>query len=230
MSEYPPVTIVMTTWFNTIERQLVAQDTLESWNKKLRYDGELHLHIADDGSDGSLPAWFPEQIWTVGDITYSKQHRKGVGSSLNKGFKKAFERSPIVLYMVDDWRLLESFDITPWVYLLQQREDVGIVRLGPPHPHLMGTIEPMTELWQGWALRLARHGLVVGHRPELFHQRMLDYYGWFDEKVNAQECERLYSVRWAADEDGPDIVLALPHPWYHIDQTELPSTSGVEPC
>lgn len=220
-----PVTIVCTTWFVHPERVKVAEETLLSWQQNLHYDGDIILHIADDGSDLS---WEPEKIWD-GPTTYSRQERQGVGASLNAGFKKAFATSPYVLYMVDDWSLEQPFDISPWVYLLQQREDVGIVRLGPPHPHLLGRIEPMTELWQGWALRLDRHGLVVGHRPELFHQRMIASVGWFDEKVNAQECERLYSVRWAAKQDSPDIVLALPHPWYHIDQADLPSTSHITP-
>lgn len=222
-----PVTIVMTTWFVHQERVHVAYDALFSWWENLLYEGKILYHVADDGSQLEFD---PTKVVDKDLVTYSRQERQGVGASLNKGFAKAFETSPYVLYMVDDWTLEQPFDITPWVYLLQQREDVGIVRLGPPHPHLFGKIEPMTELWQGWALRLDRHGLVVGHRPEIFHKRMIDSVGWFDEKVNAQECERLYSVRWAAKPDSPDIVLALPHPWYHIDQAELPSTSGVEPC
>jgi glycosyltransferase involved in cell wall biosynthesis len=222
-----PVTIVMTTWFVHPERVRVAEQTLKSWNDKLIYEGNIHLHVADDGSELE---WKPESFWKRSDITYSRQERHGVGASLNRGFKQAYETSPYVLYMVDDWRLNTPFDITPWVHVLKTRHDVGIVRLGPPHPHLFGRIEPITELWQGWALRLDRHGLVVGHRPEIFHKRMTNYYGWFDERINAQECERLYSVRWAADSNGPDIVLALPHPWFHIDQADLPSTSGVEPC
>lgn len=223
--EYPSITIVMTTWFTQTQRIEVALEALNSWKNYLIYAEELRLHVADDGS---ALDWNPEKVWD-GKITRSRQERLGVGASLNAGFKQAFKTSPLVLYAVDDWQLTEPFDITPWVRLLLEREDVGIVRLGPPHPHLKGTILPYTEEWQGWALRLDRYGLAVGHRPELFHQRMLDYYGLFDERVNAQECERLYSVRWAADERGPDIVMALPHPWFHYDLSVLPSTSHIEP-
>lgn len=228
--KYPPVTIVMTTWFVHPERVRVARVTLKSWIKHLRYDGIINLHIADDGSELKFnidDIWFPSTSW--GAITHSRQERRGVGASLNKGFSNAFETSPYVLYMVDDWRLDQSFDITPWVYLLQQREDVGIVRLGPPHPHLRGVIMPYTELWQGWALKLDRYGLTVGDRPMLIHKRWIDYYGWRTEDVNAQECERLESVKYADMPDGPDIVFALYHPWFHIDQSELPSTSHIDP-
>lgn len=225
-----PVTIVMTTYFIHPERVDVAKNALLSWQQNIVYNGPIHLHVADDGSDPDLlTALHYNKLWKRGRVTFTDQYRGGVGTSLNRGFSQGFSVSPYVMYLVDDWSLEEKFDIEPWMYLLQQREDVGIVRLGPPHPHLYGKIEPMTELWQGWALRLDRHGLVVGHRPEIFHQRMFEYYGKFDEKVNAQECERMYSVRWAADPKGPDIVLALPHPWFHIDQADLPSTSHITP-
>lgn len=223
--EYPPVTIVMTTWFTTEQRIKVAIDTLRSWVKYLKYEGELCLVVSDDGS---IIDWEPERVWK-GRIDYTRQERRGVGASLNAGMKIAFERSPIFCYLVDDWALLEPFDMTPWVYMLLKYEDIGIVRFGPPHPHLFGKIEPISDLWQGWALRLERHGLCIGHRPEIFHRRMIDAVGLFDEMESAQECERLYSVRWAENKVAPDIVLALLHPFWHIDQSVLPSTSGIDP-
>lgn len=212
----------MTTWFVDKQRKEIAEKALESWENNL-IGGPIHLHIADDGS---LLDWkFKSSKWIT---TYSRQERRGIGASLNVGFKQAFEFSPVVLYMVDDWILEEPLDIKPWVQLLEERNDVGIVRLGPPHPFLRGEIMPYTTNWQGWALRLERYGLSVGHRPELFHRRYIDAYGWFDEDVNAQECERLASVRYA-EMPGPDIVYALPHPWYHYHLDVLPSTSHIDP-
>lgn len=224
MTDLPDVTIVMTTWITDELRLRIVKETLHSWVDSLFYRGKLRLHVADDGS---TIEWNPEEIWPY-EISYSSQERKGVGASLNAGFKKAFEVSPLVLYAVDDWRLLEPFDITPWCVVLLNKEDVGIVRLGPPHPFLRGEIETLTTEWQGWGLRLDRYGLVVGHRPEIFHKRMIDAYGWFDEGVNAQECERLYTVRYA-NQPGPDIVLALPHPWFHYHLDVVPSLSGITP-
>lgn len=220
-----PITIVMTTWFTTKQRIKVAQDTLKSWVKNMQYDGELRLHIADDGSTLS---WEPERYWK-GVISYSRQERHGVGASLNAGFRAAYEASPLVFYGVDDWRLDEPFDLTPWAHLLLTKENAGLVRFGPPHPYLRGTIMPYTELWQGWALILERYGLTVGHRPELFHKRFTDYYGMWDENTNAQECERLASVRYADMPNGPEILYALPHPWFHFHLDVLPSTSHIDP-
>jgi len=226
----------MTTCFFDERREQIAYETLASWAENLKYNSTIYLHVADDGGPikpdiekmGRIINKTPNSFMSR-KITYSEQKAQGVGASLNAGFRKAYELSPIVLYLVDDWKLEQPFDISPWVYLLEKREDIGCVRLGPPHPHLSGSIEPMTELWQGWALRLNRYGLSIGHRPELFHKRMTDYYGWYEEGTNAQEVERLYSVKWAADENGPGIAYALYHPWFHIDQKDLPSTSHIEP-
>lgn len=228
-----PITIIMTVWFVDEQRKQLAEDTLKSWSDYLFYEGDINLHVADDGS--TLP-WKVKTAYQLGfparrrmHITYSRQERHGVGASLNAGFKKAFETSPIVLYMVDDWQLTERFDITPWVQLLEEREDVGIVRLGPPHPYLRGEIMPYTSNWQGWAMKLDRYGLTVGDRPMLVHKRWTDYYGWRTEDINAQECERLASVKYAEFPNGPDIVYALPHPWFHYHLDTVPSTSHIEP-
>jgi len=222
----------MTTYFPDQQRKEVAEETLASWQKYLQYTGKLNLHVADDGSNISL-SWYPENVYQCGypkarkmKVTHSRQEQRGVGASLNAGFRQAFKLSPYVMYMVDDWALTEPFDISPWVRLLQERDDIGMVRLGPPHPGLTGRIEMFTDDWQGWGLRLDRHSFAFGHRPAIYYKRLIDYYGWFDENVSALECERMYAERWAADKSGPDIVLALPHPFIHLESESL---SSLEP-
>lgn len=222
--DFPPITIVMTTWFRDEQRKEVAEDTLRSWVKYMRYDGELRLHVADDGS---TVEWEPELIFWRGPVTRSRQERHGLGASLNRGFAQALETSPLVFYCGgDDWKLTQPFDLTPWAQVLLEQDHVGIVRLGMPSPFLRGEVVIYGENWQGWGLKLEPYGLCTGFRPELFHQRMIDYYGWFAENINALECERLYNVKWAAD-PALQVVLALPHPWYHSQ--EVPSLSSIEP-
>jgi len=221
----PPITIVTTTYLVNDVRLRTAISTINSWERYLEYSEFIYLHVSDDGSDDDRVSTLFDAINFVEDVTYSEQSRQGVGSSLNKGFKKAFETSPLVLYAVDDWKLLHDFNITPWAQLLMEREDVGMVRLGPPHPFTSGKVEMFTDNWQGWGLRLNREGFAFGHRPALYHRRMIDAYGWFKEGCNALECERLYNEKFLHSA-GPDIVLALPHPWQHIDSIEL---SSLEP-
>lgn len=238
MTDRPPITIVVTTYTPPGEdgahRRNATLSAWQSWREHLKYKGELRVHIADDGSElvDYTESWWKQTnrrypLCELGNLTYSRQERWGVGASLNAGFREAHKASPLTLYAVDDWGLRSQFDLTPWAELLTQREDIGAVRLGPPHPFLAGIIEhrnrpPGEGLSDGqWYLRLNRngglkviHGMAFSHRPALFHKRLTDAYGPFDEDISALECEQLYNERFCAAA-GPDIVLALPTPWEH---------------
>lgn len=228
--KYPPVTIVMTVFFpeppeEGMKRVDVAIRARESWDEYLHYDGELNLHVADDGSRYGKTLLF--EPFRGHSTTITHQTRHGVGASLNAGFDIGFKRSPIVLAMMDDWALTQPFDITPWVYLLLTKQTVGMVRLGPPHPSNTGRIFPMSELWQGWGMLLDFQGFAFAHRPALYHKRLIDFYGRFKEDCSAIECEKHYSNivngYGGIQPPGscPEIVLALPHPWKHLESMEL---------
>lgn len=248
---YPPIGIVLTTYnpggvggdlrFQSLKK------TLKSWESNLQYEGILRLHIAEDQLRETKypdPTPFSYGLANLQDFrwreqipTFSNQDRKGVGASLNTGFRAIWDVTPnaLILYAVDDWALTEPFNLTPWARLLLEREDVGMVRLGPPHPNLSGTVEIFTNEWQGWGLRLARHHYAFGHRPALYHRRMIDAYGWFKEDCSALECEQLYNEKFCESKVksvGPDIVLALQHPWRHLDSVELadidPSVESIK--
>lgn len=203
---------------------------LQSWQESLEYSKQLFVHLADDGSPdpqylqairGTLlaPLQFPP--WDTVGVSESRQERRGVGASLNRGFEKAFAQGEVAAYFVDDWCLDRWLNITPWVELLEENEDVGMVRISPPHPHLTGHVR-MFE--QGWALQLDRHHFAFAHRPALYHRRFYEAYGPFAEGVSAHECERLYNENFAR-RPGPEIVYALPdffkpqYP-YHVGRIE----------
>lgn len=222
MSSMDDVVIIMTTWFPNDERgdrkHRAAIEALLSWHHRLRFDGGLYLVIEDDGSSRERLEVFTKEanqiLNTRGSISgweVESFGRLGVGASLNRGFKL---ESDVFLYMVDDWAIstdYDEFNITTWVELLQNNPDVCMVRLGPPHPNTHGDIMMYPE---GWALKLDRYAFAFGHRPALYHRRMVDTYGLFDEGSSALECERLYNENFARMV-GPDIVLALPSPFYH---------------
>src|SRR5574341_1472020 len=155
-------------------------------------------------------------------ITLTQQNRKGVGASLNAGFRYAFETSPLVFIGMDDCSLVGEFDLTPWARLLMLREDVGVVRLGPPHPNMRGCVEAFTEDLQSWGLRLDRYGFIAGHRPSLYHKRFYDYYGTFKEGCSSLECEDEYNLK-VCSHKGPDVIMALPVKFEHIDTCSLSS-------
>jgi hypothetical protein len=222
LDKYPPVTIVMTIYFpegiDGVQRRHTAYQTLDSWDDNLEYSGPLHLHIADDGSYCHFnPYW--------ARVTESRQERHGVGASLNAGIRKAFETSDLVFHAVDDWILKKPFDLDPWVQVLIEREDIGLVRLGPPHPNIQGRVIPVSDNYQGWGLLLDRVYYAFATRPFLMHKRFIDAYGWFEEDTSAVECERLYNEHFCRS-TGPDIIYALPHYWIHSGPTSM---SEIEP-
>ena len=230
MTTLPPITITITTYASDdlqgVQRTKAARQAWRSWATYLRYDGELRVHVADDGSErrGYNEAWWRKvQVsCPLGSLTYSRQDRGGVGASLNAGWRQAIADGALALYPVDDWQLLGPLDLTPWAELiLDHPEGPAGVRLGPPHPGMTGTVEH----WENrWFLRPDRHHFVFAQRPALFDPvRMTLAYGWHDEGINALECERLYNERYCGIMPGaaPDVVLALLHPWDHIYTTSL---------
>lgn len=222
----PPVTIVMTTWApegNVGELRVIsAKESLASWTQHLLYDGEIHLHIADDGSthDGYPQDFRPFFNTRFGEPTFSRQERRGVGASLNAGLRQAFERSPLAAYFVDDWALSYDVDLTPWIDLLLKDESIGMVRLGPPHPDLTGVVRHLPKIGGEWGLLLDRHHYAFGHRPAIYHQRFFEFYGYFAEGVNAFVCEQDFAQSFCKI-SGPEIMYALPYPWKHVGRAEV---------
>lgn len=242
----PSVTIACTTWLPPGEdgeaRLRAVCSAVASWHRHLEYDGAIHLHVADDGTDDAM---MPELREMVGDawgypseISYSQQARRGVGASLNAGLAAAAARGDLILHAVDDWELAAPFDLTPWATLLLEDASIGMVRFFP-HPDLTGRVQYLGPL--GHALLLDRHHFAFATRPFLAHRRFFDAYGPFKEGVNAYDCERLYNDGfchgipladgrlmhearpgvWSPGPGGPDIVLALPSLWEPIASVEL---------
>lgn len=217
-----PITIVVTTYFPAgpvgDSRFASCLTALKTWAKFLRYDGELHYEIINS----------PDMITADHELALRRALKgkpvsfgftnRGVGAALNLGFLDSYAAgAPLTLYAADDWALDAPCDLSPWADLLIAQPPAGVVRLGPPHPDLTGTV---LMLPQGWVLRLDRHHYAFGHRPALYHQRMFEAYGRFDENSSAWECERLYNEHFCAT-PGPDVVYALPYPWRHVGETEV---------
>lgn len=205
--------IILTGWYpngpDGDSRLATAYTSIESWQRSMP---SARLYIIDGSKDNRA-----KELCGVFETLYPQQGSGGVGEALNIGIRAALERSPIVFYAADDWELLGRFDFRPWVRLLETNSTLGMVRLGPPHPGISGTVE-MNEY--GWHLRLDRHHFAFGHRPALYHARMFEHYGWLKEGVSPLECEDDYNMRFCHS-TGPDIALALPHPWEHIGEVEL---------
>lgn len=248
----PAITIVMTTWVPGGTPELAAQaetrigatrKAISSWVEHLRYRGELRFHVADDGS--VHPWWgagidVPPATWSPWPTTFSRQKARGVGASINAGFRQAFEVSPLAMYVADDWELFQDFDLTEWADLLNN-ERAGFVNFGPPNPNVVGKVEyakkaddlalddTLDAHNHSYYLRFLRWrdphrpvvtGYAFAHRPGLYHKRFIDRWGQFGEDGGAIWCEQTYNNRWFKG-NKDDIVMPLYETWRHIPGTEF---------
>lgn len=240
------ISLLMTTWCPSGEqgeiRRNAVEKAVESWKHYLRYDSRpLHLHVADDGSDlddYGTGLNSPPCSWWNSSVGFSRQIRQGVGASFNAGFKASFLRSPLMFYAVDDWRIFQEFDITPWAKLLMEKEDLGLI-IFSPSDSTSGKIEQfyLDELRIDdsknphnflYFLRLQGmpkskwEGSVAPkfytQRPALYHKRFYDRWGEMPVNGGSIWSERVYNERWV-ESCSNDIGIAINQPWRHIPST-----------
>lgn len=219
-----PITIVMPTWLPDGQageaRMKAVEQAVSSWATHLKYDGELVLQVADDGSQGKLGSSQGELVssWWPGLCELIRNQRKGVGASVNAGARAAFDRSALMLNIVDDWELIHDFDLTPWAKILLANEDVGCIRLGMASPSLRGGKIRLFE--EGWTILFERNCYYWCMKPALYHKRFFESYGALPEGDNAFEVDRIYNEHICAIQ-GPDVLLALFSPFNHLPSVEL---------
>lgn len=215
------ITIVATTWLppgQEINRWHAFLKSYVSWQENLKFDGKIHLHVSDDGTEPEKWKYLQDAVyWDRGNLTFSRQQRHGVGASLNTGLKQAFEASPVVLHAVDDWELLQPLDLNEWVKFIEDPQyRISLLRFFP-HPDLTGEIKFVPPY--GWAMKLDMHHFVFSFRPALWHKRMFDYIGYFNEDVSALSTEYTYNQKLTISREN--VWMALPELWRHIGEESL---------
>lgn len=114
----------------TYERTEYALRTIHSHLANLRYDGIIQWAVVDDGS---RPEHYETCRAALADyLSFSASRRAGYGANANEAWDAAYyhKHCPITYWLEDDWVLRRPLDITPYVRLLLEKEDVGMVRLG----------------------------------------------------------------------------------------------------
>lgn len=226
MSDLPKLSIVLVTY----KRTEMALRTIESTCKNLRYPPELiSWYLADDGS----PKKQFDAITHCLNINrqvlaYSHNERMRnegqedtyfAGKGWNKALGIAHQNSDFVLFLEDDWELEQSFDLIPYVTLLQEREDVGLVSFRilsvGCDVHTVGH-KGIHYLKYQRTTQYAYSG-----NAHLRHARFVQHYGWFAEDVNPGGIELAQDDRYRLDvAGGPAIwrpVTIDPWgAWHHI--------------
>jgi GT2 family glycosyltransferase len=210
MNDLPPLAIGLVTYKRTDE----AMETINSTCLNLDYPKELRRwYVADDGSPGDHYNTLLEALRVRGETILGSSHDRlrlaGAESSYysglvwNRALGVCHQYSDFVLWLEDDWRLEEQLNFVPYVKLLQDREDVGIVSFRV----LSVGNDVHTEGHAGIHYLRYLHTTQYAYsgNPHLRHARYTKHYGWFHEERNPGGIELEYDDRYRLDDTGPAI-------------------------
>ncbi len=136
MNDLPAACLIVLTYAppEHPNRAAAAVNTLVSALDKLRYSGQLNVHIADDGSPGEhlremldIAGGYDH----IGTIGFTNTKRGGYGASYNRATQAVHSGNEIILPLEDDWRLTRPLDLDPLVAtLLDDELEIECIRLG----------------------------------------------------------------------------------------------------
>lgn len=205
----------------TYKRTDLAIRTIEGVRKHLGW-ANIGWHLADDGSGEEHLNKLREAIGPTYAVTVSDAARKGVGHSMNLGMEACLKRADYILWLEDDWELVQPFDLTPCVKLLEERQDIGMVRLAYISPGIEAQlVSGAGRLW--WKLHKGPTYTFTGH-ASLRHRRFCEAYGPYPSGLTPGETELAMCGKFN-NSDGP--AVALPAwtgewgPFHHIGSESL---------
>lgn len=206
----PPLAIALLTYKRTQE----AMETLNSTILNLDYPRELRRWVvADDGSTKEHFNVLTEFLNSNNEATLAAINERmrlpgaestyNCGPLWNKALGLCHQYSDYVLWIEDDWRLEEHLDLRPYMKLLTERADIGIVSFRV----LSVGNDVHTEGYDGLHYLRYLHTTQYAYsgNPHLRHARYTKHYGWFNEDCNPGEIELKYDDRYRLDNTGPDI-------------------------
>lgn len=220
MTDLPKLSIGLV----TCKRRDVALRTIQSTCKNLGYPKELiSWFVGDDGSSQKDFAAINNCIVEQGHIVaYSHNERMRhpgqentyfAGLGWNKTLGLCHQNSDFVLWLEDDWELDHPIDLVPYLKLLKEREDVGMVSFRI----LSVDNEVKTAGYDGrhYLQYMRTTQYSYSGNPQLRHARFTKHYGWFTEDVNPGGIELAQDDRYRLDvSDGPFIWRpAAIDPW-----------------
>src|SRR3972149_4440506 len=200
MNERPRVGILLITY----KRTDLAVLTIRGVKQHLSYP-DLIWHIADDGSQPGHVETLLREI-DRDDTSLTDARRAGVGKSMNLGMDIRLARgAEYILWLEDDWQLVFPFDLAPVVGLMQEREDIGMVRLGYLSPSISAQmISAAGQLW--WHLKRNGETYIFAGHASLRSRSFCLAYGHYVEGLAPGETELFMCGRFNGVK-GPDIAV-----------------------
>ena len=203
MSEWPKVAIC----FLTYKRTEYAIRSLRSVIKRLKYPN-LGWYIASDGGPDEHYKAVMEVLTNIGVPVFGTHHeRLGPGASWNKAIDESLKQCDLILWVENDWELSKELDITPYVRLLMEKENVGMVRLG----YMAVGLDCHTVGHDGiHYLRIEKSTQYqYSGNPSLRHRRYFDAYPRYPTDKNPGECEIWHDQDVRKMQDSPEILWPI---------------------
>lgn len=209
----PPLVIMLTTY----RRPQYARQVIEAALVNLKYANKIWWYIADGGSD---PRDFElyDSLIQNGYGMHSQPNTPG--NNWNTGITRIYEQNDIYFRLEDDFVLREPLDISEYVRVLLNHEEVGMIRLGLlPKGLDLKTVGIKDEIYLD--VQKSQQYCFSGH-PSLVHKRFHTSYGLFGDNPDPGNCELDMdaSVRTL---EGPAVYYPLKlasygtfGPWGHI--------------
>jgi len=202
----PRVCIVLLTYLRTE----MALRTIKGVYDNLDYPNRV-WYIADDGSPSEHIQALLAALEHLGEKLYTYHNqvfatRPFCGTGWNVALQKAHAVADYVLWLEDDWVLGRKFDLRPYVRLMLEREDVGIVSMRGLstglHTEVMGHngIHYLRILRKG-----GQHSMAYSGNPLLRHKRYMEQYGLFPENHSPGDLEIVCDNAYRANINGCDI-------------------------
>lgn len=223
MNELPKLAICLVTYRRTEMALMTIQSTLQN----LDYPRELiSWFVYDDGSpkEHNLAIQKVLQDERVGGYRSERLRNSGqeetyfCGKGWNWVLGMAHQYSDFVLFLEDDWNLDEKLELRPFVKLLDEKQDVGIVSF-----RILSTgADVFTVGYDGRVyLQYARTTqYAYSGNPYLRHARYTKHYGWFAEDCNPGHIELNQDDHYRLAMDGPRIWrpvdISVWGSWKHI--------------
>lgn len=191
----------------TYKRTELAVRTIRGVAEFLGYPKELRSWYI--GDDGSPQEHINTLLGTLADNSetllgyHSQRFTPMTGEGWNRVLGLCHQASEFILFLEDDWELHQHLDIVPYVKMLQEREDVGLVRLG--HLAVGSDVHIVGHAGVHYLQYQKTTPYAFSGNPHIRHGRFTRYYGWYAVDKNPGEIELDYDWRFRTMPDGPKI-------------------------
>lgn len=229
MSDLPDLAILLLTYKRTREALFTIRSTIEN----LQYPREkIKWYIADDGSPTNHVSAIMQELVDRSQTVIGSHNQKfsdvpyAAGIGWNKGLGICYQATDYVLVLEDDWQMEAPLELTPYMKLLQDNQDVGLVSF-----RILSTGADVRTVGNDGLIYLEYRRTAqyaYSGNPHIRHARYTKYYGWYAEdrspgliELHQDDQYRFMSVAPVVmREDGPKIwrpaMLDQWGAWHHI--------------